>query len=105
MDLNSRQTRRLFLAGTVALPMPFPATGVISIEDGTLLFSAGGQTKPTTFVVVQENSGREPATLRVVLAQDVAAIFFPGAWGIASDQSRVFRFEGGGRVEDFEQGE
>jgi len=105
MDLNSRQTRRLFLAGTVSLPMPFPATGVISIEDGTLHCSSGGQATPTTFVIVQDRPGLEHATLRVVLAEYVAAIFFPGEWEIQPDQTRIFRFERGGRVEDFEQGE
>jgi hypothetical protein len=43
--------------------------------------------------------------LRIILAKDVAAIFFPGAWETDSDQSRVFRFKRNGRVEDFERGE
>jgi hypothetical protein len=104
-DLDSRQTRRLFLAGTVAFPMPFPSIGTISIEDGDLLYSPGGQSQPTTFVVVREIPGSERATLRVMQAEDVAAIFFAGGWETSPDGSRVFRFERGGRVEDFEQGE
>jgi hypothetical protein len=105
MDLDIRQTRRLYLAGTVAFPMPFPATGVISIEHGSLPLSPDCQSQHTTFVVVQDSPGHERSTLRIILAKDVAAIFFPGAWETDSDQSRVFRFKRNGRVEDFERGE
>ena len=106
MDLDIRQTRRLYLAGTVPFPMPFPSTGTISIEDGSLLIrSPVTQSARTTFVVVQDRPGGEHSTLRVIRAEDVAAIFFPGAWDNGSDQSRAFRFERGGRVEDLEQGE
>jgi hypothetical protein len=105
MDLDSRQTRRLFLAGTVAFPMPFPATGVISIEEGNLHYSHSGHSHPTTFVVVQERPGSEGAMLRVIRAEDVAAIFFPGTWEHESATKRVFHFDPSGRVKDFEVGE
>jgi hypothetical protein len=105
MDLDSRQSRRLFLAGTVAFPMPFPATGVISIQKGNLHFSHGGEPQHATFVVVQEKPGSQRTTLRVIRIEDVAAIFFPGTWQNESASKRVFHFARGDRVEDLEQGE
>jgi hypothetical protein len=31
LDLNFQQTRRMYVAGTVAFPLPFPSVGGISI--------------------------------------------------------------------------
>jgi hypothetical protein len=39
MDLDLRQTRRLYLAGTVAFPTPFPSSGIISFEAGHLKYT------------------------------------------------------------------
>ncbi len=78
MDLDVGQTRRLFLAGTAAIPQPFPSTGAISIEDGSLRYSRCGEPDRKTFVVVQTDCGLCQTTLSVVLATEVAALFFPG---------------------------
>ena len=99
MDLNILQTRGLYLAGAVAFPKPFPCAGAISIQDGHLSYPTG--TRGATFVVVQEKGSLlEPATTRVVLKVDVAAIFFPGDW-----QGEVFQFAEPDGVHDFEKGE
>ena len=100
MDLDSRQTRRLYLAGTVAFPTPFPTAGSISIEDGSLFYS--GVPQGTAFVVVQEESGRTRAAIRLVREDDVAAIFFPGVW-VETEGKSVFRFAK--QADDLEQGE
>jgi hypothetical protein len=120
MDLDFKQSRRFYLAGTVAFPTPFPSAGGISIEDGSLLLSVDrdevnhGEKKDkenneekrerVVFVVVQETTGVEKATTRVVRKSDVAAIFFPGEW-IDTDNGPVFRFAEPECVHDLEHGE
>jgi hypothetical protein len=120
MDLDVKQTRRFYLAGTVAFPTPFPSAGGISIEDGSFQFpddgdkenngekkdkeNNGGKKDKVTFVVVQEKSGVRQATTRVVHKSDVAAIFFPGVW-VDTDEGPVFRFAERERVHDLEEGE
>jgi hypothetical protein len=91
MDLDYRQTRRLYLAGTVPFPMLFPTVGTITIEDGNLSYSNNGQIITKLLVIVREKPGPEHATTRVILAKHVAAIFFPAGEG--------------NRVDDFEDGE
>ena len=120
LDLDSKQTRRFYLAGTAAFPTPFPSAGGISIEEGSLLLSDdtdkvnsgekkdkennGDKRERATFVVVQEKTGLEEATIRVVRKSDVAAIFFPGVW-VDTDHGPVFRFTERERVHDLEEGE
>ena len=104
MNLDSRQTRRLYLAGTVAFPTPFPTSGGISFEDGSLLRSDNGEKENVAFVVVQEKTRTEQSTIRVVRKSDVVAMFCPGYW-LDTDQGRVFRFFEGDSVYDLEQGE
>ena len=120
MDLDVNQTRRFFLAGTVAFPTPFPTAGGISIEDGNFQLpdnankakngekkgkqNNGEQMETVPFVVVQENTGLKQATIRVVRESDVRAIFFPGVW-VETDKGRMFRFAKREYVDDLEEGE
>jgi hypothetical protein len=91
MDLDFSQTRRLYLAGTVAFPMPFPTVGKISIQPGNVTRSLRGAGEGSLLVVIEEQGGFERSTIRVMMAEDVAAIFF-------------YKGEGN-KVEDFENGE
>jgi len=120
MDLDIQQTRRFYLAGTVAFPTPFPSAGGISIEDGSFKLSDNGdkgncgdmkdkeqngeKKERVTFVVVQEKTGVDEATIRVVRKSDVAAIFFPGVW-VDTDNDPVFQFTERERVHDLDEGE
>jgi hypothetical protein len=91
MDLDFRQMKRLYLAGTVAFPMPFPTVGTISIEEGKLAHSPHGKIETKLLVLVREELAPEHARTHVVLAEWVAAIFY---------------FTGeGNRVDDLENGE
>src|SRR5215510_1582558 len=91
MDLDYRQMRRLYLAGTVALPVPFPTVGTISIEEGKLANSPHGKIETKLLVLVREELAPEHARTHVILAEWVAAIFY---------------FTGeDNRVDDFEKGE
>lgn len=78
MDLDARQTRRLFLAGTVAFPQPFPSTGEITFEGGNLKFAGDQAQKPEPMVAVQEHARRNRSSRRVVLQDHVTALFIPG---------------------------
>lgn len=105
--LDSRQTRRFYLAGTTPFPTAFPSVGVISIELGSLFYSARDASKSkedALFVVVKEPSYGDEAVSRVVLQKDVGAIFFHGSME-GKNGKKVFRFSDADRVEDFEKGE
>jgi hypothetical protein len=120
MDLDVKQTRRFYLAGTVAFPTPFPTVGGISIEDGSFQLpddakkgrngekndkrTNGEEMETVPFVVVQENTGLQQATIRVVRESDVRAIFFPGVW-VDTDKGRIFRFSEREYVHELEEGE
>jgi hypothetical protein len=91
VKLDFPQTRRLYLAGTVAFPVPFPAVGTISIVDGYVKRSARGRDEPRSLVIVRELSGPDHATTRVIQTKHVAAIF-------------IFKGQGN-RVDNFENGE
>ena len=91
MELDYRQTRRLYLAGTTPFPMPFPTVGAISLEDGKLTYSRQGPIETRLLVIVREEPGSEHATTRIILAKHVSAIFFYAGQG--------------NRVDDFENGE
>lgn len=105
MELSSTLTRRTYLAGAVAFPTPFPSAAGISIEDGERFRSARGADQNATFVIVQERSGPERATIRAVSKHDVAAIFFPGVWEDGREQGRTFRFTDQHGVHDLDAGE
>jgi hypothetical protein len=120
LDLDVNQTRRFYLSGTVAFPTPFPTADGISIEDGSFQLpddankwrngekkdkqNNGEQMETVPFVVVQENTGLQQATIRVVRESDVRAIFFPGVW-VDTDKGRKFIFAEREYVHDLEQGE
>jgi hypothetical protein len=120
LELDAHQTRRFYLAGTVAFPAPFPATGPISIEGGSFQLpdddsngrieekkskrDGGAQPEGEPFVVVQEGSGLANATIRVVRESDVRAIFFPGVW-VDADKGRIFIFAQEEYVDNLERGE
>ena len=104
MDLDSLQTRRFYLAGTVAFPAPFPGAGEISIKSGSVSRSADGKRNDQVFVILHEESGFNRTVKRVFLKDDVAAIFIPGA-ATDTDQGRRFRFAERDSVRDLENGE
>lgn len=104
MELNTQQTRRLFLAGTVAFPTPYPTVGGVSIELGTLTYSKDAA-EEKTFVVVEEQPERTRFATRLILKRDVAAIFFPRARDADCGSDEVFKFSKKYRVDDFERGE
>ena len=101
MDLDYRQTRRLYLAGTVAFPIPYPSSGIISFESGNLKYAANEPAKVKVWVVVQEYSHRDRTIIRAILQEDVAAIFIPGTWKSKGE----FRISRKTVVDDLEAGE
>jgi hypothetical protein len=101
MNLNCRQTRRLYLAGTIAFPIPYPSSGIISFESGNLQYAANEPAKAKVWVVVQEYSHRDRTIIRAILQEDVAAIFIPGTWKSKSE----FRISRKTVVDDLEKGE
>src|SRR5262245_9836664 len=77
MDLDNRQTRLLFLAGTVSLPTPFPSVGTISFGLGSLTNSPGRKTDSKPVVVVQDRSDRAWTRTHSMLLEHVATVFIP----------------------------
>lgn len=100
MDLDSRQTRRMFLVGTVAFPTPFPSVGTISFETGNMSYPTNESPMAKELVVVQEFSQHSRSMVRALLQQHVAAIFIPGF----RDGQGEFRISREASVDDFEQG-
>jgi hypothetical protein len=90
MDLDYRQMRRLYLAGTVAFPMPFPTVGSISIEEGKLARSPQGSMENKLLVLVREELTPEHARTHIILAEWVSAIFY-----FTAKDNRVDDFENG----------
>lgn len=78
MNLDSRQTRRLFLAGTVALPTPFPTVGTIYFDKGSLTYSAANRSCDKELVVIEHCIDRKSMVTCTVLREHVAALFVPG---------------------------
>jgi hypothetical protein len=101
MDLDYRQTRRLYLAGTVAFPSHYSSSGIISFESGHLKYAAGEPAKVKALVVVQEYSPRDRTIIRAMLQKDVAAIFIPGT----RKSNGKFRISRAATVDDLEAGE
>lgn len=77
-QFDSRQSRRLLLAGTVALPKPFPCTAIVRLEKGSLTLACGEDPVEEWFVVIREPGDLSSATTRRVRASDVVALYFPG---------------------------
>lgn len=101
MNLDCRQTRRLYLAGTVAFPTPYPSSGIISFESANLKYAAGEPAKVKVLVVVQEYSHRDQTIIRAIPQKDVAAIFIPGT----RKSNGKFRISRKAVVDDLERGE
>jgi hypothetical protein len=101
MDLDYRQTRRMYLAGTVAFPEPYPSCGIISFEPGESRYPARERAKGKSWVVVQEYSDRVWILDRAIRQEDVAAIFVPGTWRSNGE----FRISREAVVDDFDAGE
>lgn len=78
MNLDSRQTRRLFLAGTVALPTPFPTVGTIYFDKGSLTYSSTNRSDDKDLVVIEHCIDRKNTVTCTVLREHVAALFVPG---------------------------
>jgi len=74
MELDLDQLRRFYSTGAIALPLPFPTVGDISILDAELDQSYG-QEKTKAVVIVRERARFEGTTTRVILRKHVAAIF------------------------------
>jgi hypothetical protein len=101
MQLDSRQTRRTFLTGTVSFPVPFPSAGAISFEARDLTYSEGKNTKAKDLVVVQESCHNSLTMARAVLQKHVAAIFVPGIRG----PNNRFQISQQSKLDDLEKGE
>jgi hypothetical protein len=101
LDLDYRQTRRLYLTGTVAFPTPFPSSGIISFESGNLKYAASEPAKVKDWVVVQECSHHDRTIIRAILQEDVTAIFIPGT----RKSNGKFRISREAMVDDLEKGE
>lgn len=119
MDLDFERTRRMFLAGTVAFPTPYPSVGTISFAAGNFEYSrreepktkgneaaktkGNGAPTPRNLIVVSDYpySHCDPMLTRAVLQEDVAAIFIPGTWEL-EDEFRIARCA---MADDLEAGE
>jgi hypothetical protein len=77
--LDRRQLRSLSLAGTVALPSPFPELGKISLQAGGVVYQGGQGESPKEDLVVIEHvqSNRVTLTRRVFLRDVMAVAFAP----------------------------
>ena len=79
MKLDFNQTRRLYLAGTAALPTPFPTVGLITIDlGGRVTRTPGdddGESQP--LVILEEQATIGSRITRIMQSKDVAAIFVP----------------------------
>ncbi len=100
MDLDARQTRNLFIAGTVAFPTPYSTTGVISLDVGQLTYSPGEPAKTNDLVISQELRSNR-TVVRLMLQQHVSAIFVPGV----RDSAGKFQISDAPRVDSLERGE
>lgn len=100
MELDARQTRSLFLAGTVAFPTPFPSSGTISFDVGRLTYSPCDRPMEKDLVISQEYQIAR-TNVRLMLQDDVSAIFVPGV----RDERGAFQISNEPCVEDFEKGE
>lgn len=98
MDLDARQARNFFQAGTVTFPTPFPSTGTISLDVGKWTYSVGAS-KDKDVILVQEFRGN-CTIVRLILRNDVSAIFIPGV-----KANGKFRISRKPYVANFDKGE
>jgi hypothetical protein len=99
MDLDARQTRSVFLAGTVTFPRPFPSTGTISLLKGNWTYADGEERVEKDLLIVQEFRCHR-TVVHVMLQTDVSALFIPGV-----TRGGRFRISKKRRVDNFERGE
>jgi len=100
MDLDARQSRGFFLAGTVPFPAPYPTTGIIALDTFQLAYSQGQAAHATKIVLVVEFSGNE-TIVRTMRRDDVSAIFIPGT----RDANGTFHISHASQVGNIEHGE
>lgn len=100
MKLDIRQTRALYLAGTVRFPLCYSDSGEVWLDNCVLQFR--GDSEKSNFVFLHEKSSLEYSVTRLVRLSNVSAIFFPGCWEERQGK-RVFRFSD--EVHDLERGE
>jgi hypothetical protein len=103
MELNVRQTRGMYLAGTVPLPRAFPTAAPITIEAGCLCHACD-ERQDEVFVSILEEAELRFSVTRVILLENVAAIFFPGVW-TKDGAKNVFNFAEPNEVDDMDKGE
>jgi hypothetical protein len=77
-DFDPLETRRMYLAGTVPFPTPFPTAGTVTIEDSKLSFQVLGEVEKPT-LIVEDPVRFDNKVVRTVFLKDVAAIFKPDA--------------------------
>lgn len=98
-DLEAGKLRALHLAGTVAFPLCYSATGAIWFEKCTLPYRSKPQ--EVDLVYVFEKGPHDQDATRFALNSHVEAIFFPGAKE-GRGRSAAFRFTE--NVYDLERG-
>jgi hypothetical protein len=100
MDLDARQTRSFFLAGTVALPSPYPTLGTISFTAGQMTYSPGERPQDKDLVILYEYQ-QNRTIVRLMLQEDISAIFVAGE----RDARGVLQLSARDYSENIEQGE
>jgi hypothetical protein len=100
MDLDLRQTRHLFLAGTVAMPTPFPKTGVIALDVLSLTYPERDAVKEGGLMIVDYSD--KDVVLRAMRRSHVSALFVNGEW---DGEKRRFQVSDKPCVDNFEHGE
>ena len=100
MDLDARQSRGLFLAGTVPFPTPFPSMGTIALDVGQFTYSQGQPPHAKDLVLVLEFDGNRTVA-RIMLQDDVSAFFIPGF----RDANGAFQISHAAQVGDLDEGE
>jgi hypothetical protein len=77
-DFDPLATRRMYLAGTVPFPAPFPTVGTVTNKNSKLVFPVLGEVaKPT--LIVEDPVRFDNKVVRTVFLKDVAALFVPEA--------------------------
>jgi hypothetical protein len=89
MELEDGKLRAMHLAGTVALPFRYSATGEIWFEKRELKYRS--VTRNVDLIYVYEKDLNDQESTRFVLNEHVEAMFFPGAKE-GRGSSSTFRF-------------
>jgi hypothetical protein len=96
--LDRYQLRSLSLAGTVALPSPFPEVGKICLQPGGVIYQgANGESAREDLVVIEHVQSNRVTIIRRVFLRDVAAAAFcpidesTNNWHFGPEIGRVLR--------------